>query len=102
MLAVDAVIYDGKVHLSERLKVADRTPCVILVLDLAADDLRTQAQAFVEPGKQARLSALLALNRSGKIMPEQEHEMDELLAEVYELAARKARAERLLGQFRAS
>ena len=63
------------------------------------NDLRAQAQASFDPNKQARLSALLELNKAGQITPEQEREMDDLLAQAYELAAKKARASRLFSQF---
>ena len=63
------------------------------------EELRAQSRAILSSAKQARLADLLALNKSGGITAEQEREMDEILAEAYELAAIKARADRLLRTF---
>lgn len=86
--------------IAETLNVA--LPPLDDVAGKSVDDLLAQAQATFEPENQARLSALLELNRAGQIAPEQVQEMDDLLAQAYEMAAKKARAARLLSQFSAS
>ena len=99
MKAIEGIIYSGQVHPSEPLEVKDYARCVIVILEESLGDLRAEEQASFDPAKRSRLSALLDLNRAGRITHEQEHEMDELLAQSYELAARKAPAARLLEQF---
>ena len=98
MRVLEGVIYSGQAHTAEPIDVLDRSRCLITILDETVDDLHAEAQQSLDANKQARLSALLALNKARQIEPEQEQELDQLLAQVYELAARKARASRILRQ----
>lgn len=102
MRTIEGVIYGGQIHPSEPLDAHEHTRCVITIFEETTDDLRAQAQASLEPEKQTRLNSLLATNKKGLITPEEERELDNILAQVYELAAKKARASRLLRQFELS
>jgi len=98
MKTLEGIISDGQIRTSESLEAWDDTRCVVTILDETLDDLRVQAQAVLEAGKQVRLSRLLEINKTGQITAEQEHELDNILARVHELAAKKARASQLLEQ----
>jgi hypothetical protein len=60
------------------------------------EGLRRQSQATLQEAKQERLSELLRLNKLTTLSDEQEKELDGLLAEVHQLAAKRARASRIL------
>jgi hypothetical protein len=98
MKTLEGVISDGQIRTSEPLDAWDDTRCVVTILNETLDDLRVQAQATLEAEKQARLSRLLEINKTGQITAEQERELDDILTRVHELAAKKARASRFLEQ----
>lgn len=98
MKTLEGVISDGQIRTSEPLDAWDDTRCVVTILDETLDELRVQAQATLEAEKQVRLSRLLEINKTDQITAQQEHELDDILARVHELAAKKARASRLLEQ----
>ncbi|HID65259.1 MAG TPA: hypothetical protein EYP49_21290 [Anaerolineae bacterium] len=100
MKTLEGIISDGQIRTSEPLDAWDNTRVVVTILDETLDELRVQAQATLDAEKQARLSKLLEINKTGQITAEQESELDDILARVHELAAKKARASRLLEQLK--
>lgn len=59
---------------------------------LNAQELRALAEAVVAPDRQQRLKASLERNRRGDLSPQEQGELDNLLAEVDQVALLKARA----------
>ena len=59
---------------------------------LSVAELHTLADAVLSPGHQSDLRSLLDANRSGMLTPDQQVRLDELLAQVDEVAMLKARA----------
>jgi pyruvate-formate lyase-activating enzyme len=55
-------------------------------------ELRALAEAIMAPDRQQQLAALLDKNRNGELSPEEQDSLDELLAEVDQVALLKARA----------
>ena len=96
MKTLEGIISDGQIRTSEPLDAWDDARVVVMILDETLDELRVQAQATLEAEKQDRLSKLLEINKTGQITAEQERELDNILAQVHELAAKKAHASRLL------
>jgi hypothetical protein len=96
MKTIQGVIRNGEITPSEPLNVEGQLRCLITIFDENLEELRRQSQAILEENKQARLSALLEFNKLSQLSAEQERELDELLAEVHQLAAVRARAARIL------
>jgi hypothetical protein len=59
---------------------------------LNAQELHVLAEAMVAPDRQQRLNALLGKNRLGDLSPQEQRELDGMLAEVDQVALLKARA----------
>ena len=69
-------------------KVEDLIP----LSGLNAQELRALAEAVVAPDRQQRLKATLERNRRSDLSPQEQRELDNLLAEVDQVALLKARA----------
>jgi hypothetical protein len=102
MKNIQGIVHDGAIHPSEPLNFEGPLRCVITVFDEDLEELRRLSQVMFEDAKQARLSALLQLNKIASLSNEQEHEIDALLTEVHQLAAKRARAVRVLEQLKLS
>lgn len=63
-----------------------------LLSGLSQAELQALAEAVVAPDRQQQLQSLLAKNRQGSLMPEEEQILDRLLAEADQVALLKARA----------
>ncbi len=63
------------------------------ISDLSDAELRVLADAVVAPGSQTRLQELLEKNRTGALNAEEEAALDDLLAQVDQVALLKARAQ---------
>ncbi len=59
---------------------------------LSAQELRVLAEAVVAPDRQRTLKVLLERNRRGDLSSQEQRELDNLLAEVDQVALLKARA----------
>jgi hypothetical protein len=64
-----------------------------LMTELSASELRVLADAVVAPGGQVRLQELLEKNRAGGLNVEEVAILDDLLAQVDQVALLKARAQ---------
>jgi len=62
------------------------------VVGLTERELKPLAESVVAPDRQQRIQALLELNRTQALSSKAEAELDELLAEVDQVALLKARA----------
>jgi hypothetical protein len=102
MITIQGIIRNGQVHPSEPINFEKQVRCLITVFDEDLEELRRSSQAMLEEARQARLSLLLQINKDGTLSEEQEHELDTILTEVHQLAARRARAARLLEQLQLS
>jgi hypothetical protein len=98
MITIQGIVRDGQIHPSEPLKLAGQARCLITIFDEDVQELRRLSKAMLEKAKQNRLSLLLQINKERKLSAEQEHELDDLLTEVHQLAAKRARATKLLEQ----
>jgi len=96
MKTIEGVIRNGEIKPSEPLDFDGQWRCLITIFDEDLEELRRRSQEMLEDDKQDRLSELLRLNKLTTLSHEQEKELNELLAEVYELAAERARAARIL------
>jgi hypothetical protein len=96
MKTIEGVIRNGEIKPSEPLDFGGQWRCLITIFDEDLEELRRRAQAMLPDNKQDRLSELLQLNKSITLSNEQEKELNGLLTEVYELAAERARAARIL------
>jgi hypothetical protein len=63
-------------------------------------ELRTLAEAIMAPDRQQQLQALLDKNRRDELFPEEQESLDELLAEVDQVALLKARARYTMGLYK--
>jgi len=98
MITIQGVVRDGQIHPSKPLDLEGQARCLITIFDEDVDELRRLSQAMIEKAKQNRLSLLLGLNKEEKLTDGQERELDALLTDVQQLAAKRARATRLLEQ----
>jgi hypothetical protein len=98
MITIQGVVRNGQIHPSKPLDLEGQARCLITIFDEDVEELRRLSQAIVESSKQKRLSSLLQLNKESKLSSEQEHELDDLLTQVHQLATKRARATRLLEQ----
>lgn len=96
MKTIQGVIRNGKIQPIEPLNFDKQSRCLITIFDEDLEELRHQSQAMLQELKQERLSELLQLNKQVRLSDDQEKELDGLLAEVHQLAAIRARAERIL------
>jgi hypothetical protein len=96
MKTIEGVIRNGEIKPSVPLDFEGQWRCLITIFDEDLEELRRRSQAMLPDDKQDRLSELLQLNKSSTLSNEQEKELNGLLAEVYELAAERARAGRIL------
>jgi pyruvate-formate lyase-activating enzyme len=62
------------------------------LFNMNLQELRALAEAIMVPDRQQQLVALLDKNRRGELSPEEQESLDELLAEVDQVALLKARA----------
>jgi len=99
MKTIEGIIRNGAIHPSEPLDFGGQWRCLITIYDEDLEELRRRSQAMFPDDKQDRLSELLQLNKATTLSHEQEKELNGLLAEVYELAAERARATRILDIF---
>ena len=60
--------------------------------NMSLQELRVLAEAVVAPDRQQQLKVLLDKNRRGKLSPEEQETLDELLTGVDQVALLKARA----------
>lgn len=102
MKTIEGVIRNGEIKPSKPLDFEGQWRCVITIFDEDLEDLRRQSQAMLPDDKQDRLSELLQLNKLTALSNEQEKELDEILAEVHQLAAKRARAARILDLLKSS
>jgi hypothetical protein len=93
---IQGIIRNGEIHPSEPLVGEGQLPCLITIFDEDLEELRRLSQARLEDAKQEQLSMLLQINKLNQLSPAQEQELDDLLTEVHQLAAKRARAARLL------
>jgi len=63
-------------------------------------ELRALTEAIMAPDRQQQLQALLDKNRRGELSPEEQESLDELLAEVDQVALLKARACYTMGLYK--
>jgi hypothetical protein len=98
MTTIPGMIRDGQIHPGKPLAAIGERSCLITIIDEDLEELHRLSEAILEEAEQERLSALLQSNKSGGLTEEQERELNALLTEVYRLAAKRARAARLLEQ----
>jgi len=98
MITIQGIVHNGQVHTSEPLHFNGQARCLITIFDENLEELRRFSQAKIDDAKQARLSLLLQINKESKLSEEQERDLDAILTEVHQLAAKRARAVRLLEQ----
>lgn len=70
----------------------DVTATLEPIAGLSEAELRVLADAVVAPGSQTQLQVLLEKNRSGEMNEDEEAALDDLLAQVDQVALLKARA----------
>jgi hypothetical protein len=75
-----------------RSKPTGRGEELIPLSNMSLQELQVLAEAVVAPDRQQQLKALLDKNRRGKLSPEEQAILDEMLAEVDQVALLKARA----------
>lgn len=102
MQTIEGVIRNGEIKPNAPLDFEGQRRCFITIFDEDLDELRRRSQAMLADAKQDRLSELLQLNKSITLSNEQEKELNGLLAEVYEMAAERARAARILDMMQSS
>jgi len=98
MMTIPAVVRDGQIYPRAPVRTEGEKHCLVTVLEEEPEELRRLATSMLADEKQARLSLLLEMNKSGVLNQEQERELNSLLTEVQHLAAQRARAARLLEQ----
>jgi hypothetical protein len=102
MKTIQGIVHNGTIRPSEPLDYIGEFRCLITVFDEDLEELRRVSRVMLEETKQARLSTLLQLNKLSSLTAEQERELDTLLTEVHQLAAKRARAARVLEQLQLS
>lgn len=73
-------------------QVEQKAGDLIPLIGLNAQELRVLGEAVVAPDRQHRLKMLLERNRQGDLSPQEQRELDGLIAEVDQVALLKARA----------
>ena len=74
----------------------DAARCLVTVFDESLEDLRRRAEATMPEAKQARVSEFLAAHGEGRLSAAEEQELDDLLAEAYEMDLGRAEATHIL------
>jgi hypothetical protein len=98
MKTIQGIVHNGAIRPSEPLDFIGQLRCLITVFDEDLEELRRLSQVMLEETKQDRLSTLLQRNKLSSLTEEQECELNTLLTEVHQLAAKRARAAQLLEQ----
>ena len=96
MKTIEGVVRNGEILPREPLVLERQSRCLITIFDEDLEELHRLSQAELEEERQERLSDLLEVNKQALLSTEQERELDQILTDVYQLAAKRARATRIL------
>ncbi len=83
-----------------RSKPTESRGDLVPLSNMNLQELRALAEAVVAPDRQQQLGALLDKNRRGELSPEEQEALNELLAEVDQVALLKARARYTMGLYK--